>query len=107
MKLIYRGTTYDYNPANINAHRPVKPAFESSDELICRGYTYRVESTAVRQTCVKPTEYELIYRGITYQVKRNEQGEVIAMTPYVNRSKHKTSTNSARQKATGDYSVEM
>jgi hypothetical protein len=76
MKLIYRGTTINYNPANINAHRPVKPTFDSAYELIYRGYTYRVEQTTVRQTPVKPTEYELIYRGITYQVKRNEQAKI-------------------------------
>lgn len=105
MKLIYRGTTINYDPANINAHRPAKPTFESAYELIYRGHTYRVEPTAVRQTPVKPTEYELIYRGITYQVKRNEQGEVISMTSCTNLLKHKTSTNPAKQKATGEYSV--
>lgn len=106
MKLIYRGTAFNYNPANINVHRPVKPTFESAYELIYRGNTYRVEPTAVRQTSVKPTEYELIYRGIIYQVKRNEQDEVIAMTSCANPSWHK-STNPATQKASSDYSVEM
>ena len=107
MKLIYRGTTFNYNPANINAHRPVQPTFESAYELIYRGHTYRVEPTAIRETSVKRTEYELIYRGITYQVKRNEQGEVIAMASCANRFKHKKSTNPAMQKATDDYSVEL
>lgn len=107
MKLIYRGTTINYDPANINAHRPVKPSFESAYELIYRGHTYRVEPTAVKETSVKPTEYELIYRGMTYQVKRNEQGELIAMTLCANGSQEKSSTNPARQKTTGDYSVEM
>jgi hypothetical protein len=105
MKLIYRGTTFNYDPANINAHRPVKPTFESAYELIYRGHTYRVEPTAIKQPSVKPTEYELMYRGITYQVKRNEQGEVISMTSCANYSKHKTSINPATQKATGEYSV--
>ena len=107
MKLIYRGTTINYNPANINAHRPAKPTFASAYELIYRGHTYRVEPISIRQPSVKPTEYELIYRGITYQVKRNEQDEVISMTSCANRSKHKTSINTTKQKATGDYSVEM
>ena len=107
MKLIYRGTTINYDPANINAHRPAKPTFESAYELIYRGHTYRVDPTAVRQTPAKPTEYELIYRGITYQVKRNEQGEVISMTSSANGSQHKKSTNPAMRKDPSNYLVEM
>ncbi len=86
MKLIYRGTTYNYDPANINAHRPVQPTFESAYELTYRGQTYRVEPNGVKEPAGKPTEYELIYRGVTYQAKRNEQGELIALTPCTNRS---------------------
>ncbi|MEG4115083.1 MULTISPECIES: DUF4278 domain-containing protein [unclassified Microcoleus] len=82
MKLIYRGTTYDYNPANVAARHPSQPTptRDSAYELIYRGNTYRVDPNAITKTPVKPTSYELIYRGITYWVNRNEQSDVPAIT---------------------------
>ncbi|MBD3887593.1 DUF4278 domain-containing protein [Phormidium tenue FACHB-886] len=105
MKLIYRGTTLNYDPANINAHRLAKP-IKSAYDLIYRGHTCRIEPTAIRHIAVKPTEYKLIYRGVIYQVQRNERGDVIAMSSS-NRFKQKTLINAATQKARSQYSVEM
>ncbi len=92
MKLIYRGTTYDYNPANVTARRPFQHTHtrNSAYELIYRGNTYQVEPTAITQTPVEPVTYELIYRGTILRVNRNEQGEVTAMTSSANPSKHRT-----------------
>lgn len=106
MKLIYRGTTFNYDPTNTNTHRSVKP-IESAYELIYRGHICRVEPTAIKKTTVKSIEYELIYRGVTYQVQRSEQGNVIVMNSFANHSNQKASTNSVKQKANGKYSVEM
>jgi hypothetical protein len=39
---------------------------------------------------LKPEVYELNYRGTTYQMHRNEQGEVTAINSSVNASKHRT-----------------
>jgi hypothetical protein len=94
MKLIYRGTTYNYNPANVASRRPFQHTrtSDSAYELIYRGNTYRVEPAAIAKAPVKPVAYELIYRGMTYWVNRNEQGEVTAITSSANPSKHRTLT---------------
>jgi|ERR671933_1724074 hypothetical protein len=94
MKLIYRGNTYNYNPANVTARRPFQHTrtSDSAYELIYRGNTYQVEPTAIAKAPVKPEAYELIYRGVTYWVNRNEQGEVTAMTLLANSSKKASMT---------------
>jgi Domain of unknown function (DUF4278) len=79
MKLIYRGTTYDYHPINATANRPLQRIFKSPYKLIYRGNTYWVDPTAIAEICVEPMVYELSYRGNTYQVIHNEQGQVIAI----------------------------
>lgn len=83
MKLIYRGLTYDYDPANSAIRYPFQrtPTSQSTYELIYRGHRYRVDPNAIMKTSVQPVTYELIYRGISYRVTRNEQGEVIARVP--------------------------
>lgn len=83
MKLIYRGLTYDYNPAKGAVHYPFRRTRtpQSTYELIYRGNTYRVEPNTITKAFAKPVAYELIYRGITYWVDRNEQDEVIAIAP--------------------------
>ncbi|MBD1868086.1 DUF4278 domain-containing protein [Oculatella sp. FACHB-28] len=103
MKLIYRGVTFNSNPASDNIHCSVQRN-ESPCELIYRGSSYLVDpATAV----AKSTECELTYRGITYQVKRNIKGEVTAVTSFTNSPKRKTATNAVIQNAAAGYSVEM
>jgi Domain of unknown function (DUF4278) len=77
MKLIYRGTIYNYDPANATASRPVQRT--SPYKLIDRGSTYWVAPIVITEAAVEPVVYELSYRGNTYQVIRNEQGQVTAI----------------------------
>lgn len=105
MQLIYRGTTFNYNPAHINDRCPVQCS-ESAYKLIYRGNTYRVDPTVATIASAKPMEYKLIYRGSTYQVSRNEQDEMIAIAPSTSALKRKTLTiSSAMQKSGGEYSL--
>ncbi|HEY9608856.1 DUF4278 domain-containing protein [Allocoleopsis sp.] len=106
MKLIYRGTTFDYNPANVTARRPFHytRTHNSAYELIYRGNTYQVEPTAITQAPVEPVTYELIYRGTILQVSRNEQGEVTAISSSTNLSKKASTTaRPSTQQATEEY----
>lgn len=78
MKLIYRGTTYDYGPAQAKTdHRPQRTA---PYELSYRGIRYRVDPMIAESAAITPRSYELIYRGNTYQVTRNEFGEMTSIT---------------------------
>ncbi|HEY9667479.1 MAG TPA: DUF4278 domain-containing protein [Coleofasciculaceae cyanobacterium] len=83
MKLIYRGLTYDYDPAKGATRYPFQRTrtSQSTYELIYRGNRYRVEPNAITKTSVQPVTYELIYRGVTYWLHRKEQGGVIAIAP--------------------------
>jgi hypothetical protein len=73
MKLIYRGTTYDYDPAQAKTdHQPQRT---TPYELIYRGNRYCVDPSKV-SIPIAPRSYELMYRGNTYQVTRNEFGEM-------------------------------
>lgn len=106
MKLIYRGTTYDYNPANVTARRPFQHTRtrDSAYELIYRGSTYQAEPTAITQTPVEPVTYELIYRGTILHVSRNKQGEVTAISSSMNPSKKASKTaRPSTQQAAGEY----
>jgi hypothetical protein len=107
MQLIYRGTTYSYTSANVNARRSAQRICESAYEVIYRGSTYRVDPTVAAPTSVKPSQYELIYRGETYQVTRNKQGEVTAIASFANSSKRNTSTNPAIHNVVSEHSIEM
>jgi hypothetical protein len=83
MKLIYRGLSFDYDPARSAVSRSFERTHVSQTpyELIYRGNTYWVDPNALVKAFVQPITYELLYRGITYQVNRNEQGKVTAIAP--------------------------
>lgn len=78
MKLIYRGLSFDYDPAKSAACRPCDHPQTSQTpyELIYRGNKYRIDPNAIVKAHVQPMSYKLIYRAITYSVNRNEQGQV-------------------------------
>ncbi len=70
MKLIYRGTSFDYNPskgAGENIGRPSRPHHVSPAPytLIYRGQTLHVDPTQPTEEVV-PYAQELIYRGEKY-----------------------------------------
>ncbi len=90
MQLFYRGTTFNYDPAERAARRPDERAFRAPYELMYRGRTYRIDPMAIPETSLKPEVYELNYRGTTYQMHRNEQGEVTAINSSVNAPNHRT-----------------
>jgi Domain of unknown function (DUF4278) len=90
MELIYRGTTFNYNPAERAARRLAQRTFESPYELIYRGSTYRIDPTAMPETDVEPVVYELNYRGTTYQMHRNEQGKITAIASSAHSPQHRT-----------------
>jgi hypothetical protein len=77
IKLIYRGTTYNYDPDLVRANFPLPHSRKSAGNLIYRGSAYRFDPALAKPNSVTPSSYELIYRGSTYQVHRNEKGEVI------------------------------
>jgi Domain of unknown function (DUF4278) len=87
MKLIYRGETYNYDPTQAKASRAIRPTDQAVYDLIYRGALYRVDPSLAKPTSSKPRSYELICRGYTYQVTRNEAGELIAMGPATKRFK--------------------
>lgn len=62
MKLIYRATTYDYNPSKAPSG-PFQQARDSGPayNLTYRGVTYRVEPNAKPAEPVLPATYTLIY----------------------------------------------
>jgi 2-(1,2-epoxy-1,2-dihydrophenyl)acetyl-CoA isomerase len=82
MKLIYRGTTYEYNPCT-TPRRPFQPASNSQTySLNYRGVSYRVEPKVNSgEHSVTPATYNLNYRGITYTVNKTPQGEVFVVSP--------------------------
>jgi hypothetical protein len=74
MKLIYRGTTYDYDPAQAKIdHLPQRT---TPYELIYRGSRYRVDPGNVSVAPIEPRSYELMYRGNTYQMTYNKSDEM-------------------------------
>jgi hypothetical protein len=72
MKLIYRGSTYNYDPARVKTRRPFPHPEQSAYELIYRGNTYWFDPAIAELASVKPDSYQLIYRGNTYQVNRHK-----------------------------------
>jgi Domain of unknown function (DUF4278) len=73
MKLIYRGTSFDYNPSRddgTNIGRPARPHHASSTPytLIYRGQTLHIDPTQSTEEAALPRSYELIYRGERYQM---------------------------------------
>jgi Domain of unknown function (DUF4278) len=72
MKLIYRGTSYDYTPgenAGDNIGRPTRPHHASAAPytLIYRGQTLHVDPTQTAEVPL-PRTYNLTYRGEKYQM---------------------------------------
>jgi Domain of unknown function (DUF4278) len=80
MKLIYRGTTYNYNPAQAKVRSSKQITQKTAHNLIYRGNTYRFDPTIAKLATGKPSSYELIYRGSTLHMNRNAAGEVTAIT---------------------------
>jgi Domain of unknown function (DUF4278) len=76
IKLIYRGTTYNYDPDRVRTNSPLPHSGKFARDLIYRGSTYHFDPALARPDLVTPSSYELIYRGSIYQVERNEKGEV-------------------------------
>lgn len=87
MQLIYRGTTFNYDPAERAARRPAPRTFEAPYELMYRGCTYRIDPMAIPEPSAEPAVYELRYRGTTYQMHRNEQGKITAIASFANSPK--------------------
>jgi Domain of unknown function (DUF4278) len=77
MKLIYRGSTYNYDPAQVKPRRLFPHPEQSAYELIYRGNTYRFNPAIAELASVKPDSYQLIYRGSIYQVNRSKVGGVV------------------------------
>jgi Domain of unknown function (DUF4278) len=90
MQLIYRGTTFNYDPAERAVSRPAQRTFEAPYELIYRGNTYQIDPTVILETAVEPVVYELNYRGTTYQMHRDEKGKVTAIASSAHSSQHRT-----------------
>jgi hypothetical protein len=98
MKLIYRATSFEYNPNQSrlgNTGRPVRPAqlSQSPYTLIYRGLTIHVDPKvpAAKAPALPPT-YDLIYRGTTYHVTRDDQGVVTAVITPAGRTRGKTAS---------------
>jgi YHS domain-containing protein len=81
IKMIYRGLTYYYDPAQARPDRQTQPTNRAPYKLIYRGVTYHIDPSASKPPSTAPRSYELIYRGSTYQVTRDEAGAVTAITP--------------------------
>jgi Domain of unknown function (DUF4278) len=77
IKLLYRGTTYDYNPtATANHPNQQKRQPGLIHPLIYRGFTYQLDSNPqALQSDHNPTTYQLTYRGARYIVLRTAKGE--------------------------------
>jgi Domain of unknown function (DUF4278) len=76
IKLIYRGITYNYNPDRVRANSSLPHSRKSARNLMYRGVAYRFDPALSKPDEIEPCSYELIYRGSTYRVHRNEKGEV-------------------------------
>jgi hypothetical protein len=81
MKLIYRGSTYEYDPTQPRG-REKERRFEDVREpflLMYRGNIYRLDPNQSAQATYQPrSAYQLIYRGNTYWVQ--PEGEQVAPT---------------------------
>jgi hypothetical protein len=111
MQLIYRGTTFNYDPSQSAVRNSSQQThqFTAPYSLIYRGMTYKVDPNAKGEKISQQSRmYELIYRGMKYSVNRNEQGEVIAITATAIASKQQQpltthySDSQALQSALGD-----
>jgi Domain of unknown function (DUF4278) len=53
MQLFYRGTTFNYDPAERAASRLAQRTVESPYELTYRGHTYQIDPTVTPETSVR------------------------------------------------------
>lgn len=90
MKLYYRGVSYEYNPSqgsNRKVGRPFQPVHDSKEpyNLTYRGNVYRVDPNA-KKTVVSASlaTYQLIYRGISYLIRKTLHGNVTVASQVVN-----------------------
>jgi hypothetical protein len=90
MQLIYRGTIFNYDPAERAARRLAPRAFEAPYKLMYRGCSYRIDPMAIPEPAAKPAVYELNYRGTVYQMHRNEQGKITAIASFANSPNNRT-----------------
>jgi Domain of unknown function (DUF4278) len=90
MQLIYRGITFNYDPAEKAARRLAPRAFEAPYKLMYRGCSYRIDPMAIPEPSVEPAVYELRYRGTAYQMHRNEQSKITAIASFANSPKDRT-----------------
>jgi hypothetical protein len=79
--MIYRGWTYNYDPEQARANYQIHPINQTPYDLIYRSVTYHIDPNALKPPSTIPRSYELICRGCTYQVTRDEAGAVMAITP--------------------------
>lgn len=90
MQLIYRGTTFNYDPAERAARHLAPRPFSAPYELMYRGCSYRIDPMAILEPSAKPAVYESTYRGTTYRMHRNEQGKTTAIASFTNSPKDTT-----------------
>jgi YD repeat-containing protein len=101
MKLIYRGVSYDYDPSQArsgNLGRPGRSTHgaKAPYTLMYRGVKIEVDPTAaLTEAPVLPTSYNLSYRGVSYQVNRDAQGQVTSMTTLTKKPTKTTSNQPA------------
>ncbi|OLP15532.1 hypothetical protein BST81_25610 [Leptolyngbya sp. 'hensonii'] len=75
MKLIYRGTVYEYDLSEPKAVNPdLFP--QAPYTLTYRGVNIQIDPKAPSHQPPAPAECDLIYRGVSYHVSRNTQGAV-------------------------------
>jgi Domain of unknown function (DUF4278) len=91
MKLIYRGVSYDYDPSQARSGNLGRPARSTHGAkapytLMYRGVKIEVDPTAApTEAPVLPTSYDLSYRGVSYRMSRDAQGQVTSMAPVANK----------------------
>jgi hypothetical protein len=75
MKLIYRGTTFEYDLSQRRVNNSFQPAYSSREPytLMYRGVTYQINPSAKEKASIQPRDYELTYRGVTYFIHHNGQ----------------------------------
>lgn len=107
MKLIYRATSYDYDPTQSrpgNTGRPVRAAHRSQEPytLIYRGLALHVDPNATPVPVpATPATYDLIYRGLNYHVNRDAQGVATAFTQPVSTKARTVSVSASPRRQLG------
>jgi hypothetical protein len=90
MKLYYRGVSYEYNPSQVTSRKtgqlfqPVRESREAYN-LCYRGNIYHVEPNAKKtEVSSSRATYLLIYRGISYLLRKTLHGNVTVASQLVN-----------------------